>query len=108
MLSDLAFALAEQGRQVAVITSRQRYDAPDQQLIPGETVHGVEVFRVWTSRFGRHNLAGRAIDYLTFYVAAAWRLGRLARADNPPAGEILAPLWCCQGLRSLDTGSVGG
>ena len=70
---------------------------PDEQLIPRETVHGVEVFRVWTSRFGRHNLAGRAIDYHTFYVAAAWRLWRSARADDiviaktdPPMLSVMA------------------
>ena len=43
MLSDLAFALAERGQAVCVITSRQRYDAPSERLPAGETVKGVAV-----------------------------------------------------------------
>jgi len=65
MLSDLAFALAADGNHdVHVITSRQRYDAPAEQLPETETFGGVAVRRVWTSSFGRAGLAGRAIDYL--------------------------------------------
>ena len=100
MLSDLAFALAAEGDKVAVITSRQRYDAPEVRLPARETLQGVEVLRVWTSRFGRHALGGRAIDYLTFYLSAAWRLWRLARAgdiviaktDPPMLSVIAAPI----------------
>lgn len=56
MLSDLAFALAERGCSVAVIASRQRYDAPMQALSPRDSIGGVSVHRVWTSRFGRARL----------------------------------------------------
>jgi glycosyltransferase involved in cell wall biosynthesis len=100
MLSDLAFALAARGCSVAVIASRQRYDAPLARLAPRETVDGVEIHRVWTSRFGRANLLGRLLDYLTFYIAAAWRLWRLAspgaivvaKTDPPMLSVIAAPL----------------
>jgi glycosyltransferase involved in cell wall biosynthesis len=107
MLSDLAFALADQGQAVCVITSRQRYDAPTDQLPARETVKGVSVYRLWTSRFGRANLVGRAIDYATFYAAAAWRLWRLARrgdvviakTDPPMLSLIAAPV--CRLRRAL-------
>jgi colanic acid biosynthesis glycosyl transferase WcaI len=100
MLSDLAFALAESGGEVAVITSRQRYDAPADTLPARESVGGVSVYRIWTSRFGRANLVGRTIDYATFYLSAAWRLWRLARpgdvviakTDPPMLSVIAAPL----------------
>src|SRR5262249_38468712 len=100
MLSDLAFALAEQGQAVCVITSRQRYDAPHERLPARETVKGVSVHRLWTSRFGRSNLLGRAVDYATFYAAAAGRLWRLARpgdvviakTDPPMLSLIAAPV----------------
>lgn len=100
MLSDLAFALAERGETVTVITSRLRYDDPSALLPAHETSGGVRIERVWTSRFGRHNLAGRAIDYATFYVSAAWRLFGLARrgdvvvskTDPPMLGVTTVPI----------------
>jgi glycosyltransferase involved in cell wall biosynthesis len=100
MSSDLAFGLRARGHDVRVIASRLRYDAPEDPLPAHETVGGVELFRVWTSRFGRGNLIGRAIDYATFYLSAAWRLLRLARAgdiviaetDPPMLSVIVAPI----------------
>jgi len=101
MLSDLAFALAERGGDVAVITSRQRYDAPADTLAPRQTVNGVTVYRVWTSRFGRDNLFGRALDYASFYLAVAWQLWRLARSGDvviaktdPPMLSVVAAAMC--------------
>jgi hypothetical protein len=82
MLSDLAFGLAERGHQVTVITSRLRYDARDATLPPSERIRNVDIVRIWTSRFGRHNLAGRAVDYVTFYLSAIWAVFRLARRGD--------------------------
>ena len=78
ILTDLCFALAARGHEVRVVTSRLRYDDPSTALPANETVSGVAVHRVWTSRFGRGALLGRAMDYLTFYLSAWWRLMRLA------------------------------
>jgi len=101
ILSDLAFALAERGRKVAVITGRQRYDAPKHVLLTKETIAGVSVHRVWASRFGRANLPGRAVDYATFYMSSAWRLWCLAeRGDvviaktDPPMVSVFAAAVC--------------
>jgi glycosyltransferase involved in cell wall biosynthesis len=77
MLSDLAFFLSAEGRSVHVVTSRLRYDQLEETLLPSEDVRNIIVHRVWTSRFGRHFLPGRAIDYLTFYLAASWKIFRL-------------------------------
>lgn len=100
MLSDLAFALAKSGHKIAAVTSRQLYERPESQLPARETVAGVVVHRVWTSRFGRHNLVGRAIDYLTFYLSAAWTLWRMSRpgdvivakTDPPMLSVVTAPI----------------
>ena len=92
MLSDLAFFLAGSGHEVRVITSRQRYDDPSAVLPPRERVKGVEVFRVRTTRFGRDNLLGRAADYLTFYLAAGWKLWRIARAGDLVIAKTDPPL----------------
>lgn len=110
MLSDLAFELAKTGRRVAVITSRQRYDAPQVRLASRESVGGVEIYRVWTSRFGRFNLVGRAIDYLTFYLSAAWRLWRLAqrgdvvvaKTDPPMLSVVAAPICRWRGAKLVN------
>ena len=110
MLSDLAFDLARQGERVTVITSRQRYDAPNVALPAKETIDGVEIFRVWTSRFGRQNLIGRSADYLSFYVTAAWTLLRLARrgdiviakTDPPMLSVIAAPIARLRGARLVN------
>src|SRR5262249_22649150 len=92
MLPAPAFALSEQGQAVCVITSRQRYDAPAERLPARETVKGVSVRRLWTSRFGRANLLGRAIDYATFYAAAAWRLWWLARPGDVVIAKTDPPM----------------
>ena len=100
MLSGIAFGLASAGQDVRIITSRQRYDAPETVLPARESIEGVKVIRVWTTRFGRSNLAGRAIDYLTFYVTAGWALLLLARkgdvvvakTDPPMLSVMAAPI----------------
>jgi glycosyltransferase involved in cell wall biosynthesis len=100
MLTDLAVALAKT-HEVAVVTSRQRYDEPLAALIPRDYVGGVRVHRVWTTCFGRGNLPGRALDYLTFYFSAGLALWRIAaRGDfvvaktDPPLVSVVAALAC--------------
>lgn len=98
LLGDLAFRLArEGGRDVLVVTSRQRYDDPAERLPARESMEGVDVHRVWTTRFGRGWLPGRALDYLSFYAAAALALWRLTgRGDtivaktDPPLISVVA------------------
>src|SRR3954452_1325843 len=97
MLSDLSFHLAERGWNVEVITSRQRYDDASAKLPPHEIVRGVDVRRVWSTRFGRGFLPGRAIDYATFYVSAFFALLRGATRDStivaltdPPLISVVA------------------
>src|SRR3954467_388028 len=99
MLSDLAFHLAERGRDVVIVTSRQRYDDARAKLPAHEIMGGVEVRRVWSTRFGRGFLPGRAIDYATFYVSAFFALLRRARCDStivaltdPPLISVVAAL----------------
>lgn len=101
MLSDLAFALSEQGLDITVITSRQRYDDPQASLAARETCRGVKVVRVATPRFGRDNLFGRLLDYVGFYLSATFALARLAGREStviaktdPPLISIPAALVC--------------
>lgn len=92
MLSDLAFALAADGYAVHVVTSRLRYDDPSAKLPERETIKGVEVHRVPTTGFGRGHLGGRALDYLSFYVAATARLLGLVGAGDLVVAKTDPPL----------------
>src|ERR1700685_1473424 len=83
LAGDLATYLVSRGHDVHAITSQQLYDQPQAQLAPRDILNGVHVYRVATTRFGRVNLLGRAIDF-SFY-ASAWRMLRAAAR----AGEIL-------------------
>ena len=92
MLTGIASRLAKHGHRVTVVTSRQKLEAPDARLPAREMQDGVEICRVWTSRFGRHQLSGRALDYLSFYWTAAWALFQLARPGDTVVAKTDPPL----------------
>lgn len=100
ILGDLAFALAADGSDVSVITSRLLYEDATATLPGHEVVRGVRICRVWSSRFGRRNLVARAVDYVTFYLGAAWAVWRLAnpgtvlvaKTDPPLISMVIAPI----------------
>ncbi|NIP45318.1 MAG: glycosyltransferase [Gammaproteobacteria bacterium] len=99
MLTDLTLDLARDGMDVVVITSRQLIDDPRARLASREQLDGIDVRRVWSTRFGRGSLVGRGLDYLSFYLGAGWRLARLCRRDDvvvaktdPPLISVMAAL----------------
>ncbi len=100
LLTDLMEHIAPMGwSEPTVITSRMLYGDPDARLTRLETRGSVTIRRVWTSRFGRDRLAGRMIDYVSFYVSAFLTLLITARRDDvvlvttdPPLFTILARL----------------
>lgn len=109
ILTDLAEALVAEGRTVHVIASRQLYGDAQARLAAHQTIGGVVVRRVWTSRFGRAGIVGRMVDYLSFYLSAFVAMfGTLRRGDilvtktDPPllsvAGLLAARL---RGARSV-------
>lgn len=97
MLAGLAFHLASRGWDVGVITSRLRYDDASSTLAPREKIHGVDVRRIRTTRFGRGSLIGRAFDYLTFSLSAFFAMRRerkslIVAMTDPPLLSIVATL----------------
>lgn len=92
LAADVAFDLAAHGREVHAVTSRLSYDAPGRALAADETVRGVRVHRVWTTRFGRGTLPGRALDYASFYVSATLKLLALLRAGDVVVAKTDPPL----------------
>ena len=99
LLTDLAKSCADNGYDVHVITSRQRYEDAAAQLAAQADNDGVSIHRVWSSAFGRRNLAGRMIDYVSFHFAATlavWRYARpndiiIAATDPPLLSVAIAP-----------------
>lgn len=82
MVSALAFGLAKHGTDVEAIASRTRHDDPESLLPGAEACADVKVARLATTRFGRHTLPGRALDYLSFHVMAFfWLLSHVRRGD---------------------------
>lgn len=77
MLSDLCFGIEDVGMDIHVVTSRLTYTDNVQELMATETIAGVHVHRVWTTRFGRGFLPGRALDYLSFYIFSGLKLLQL-------------------------------
>ena len=92
MLTDLAGDLRGAGMDIAVITGRQLIDDPRAGLAGFERLDGIDVHRVWSTRFGRGNLVGRGIDYLSFYLGAGWRLLRLCRRGDVVVANTDPPL----------------
>lgn len=78
--------------EVVVLTSRLRYDDPTARLAATEIRHGVTVRRVWTTRFGRAARLGRAIDYLSFYVAVGIVLLTTTRRGDIVVAKTDPPL----------------
>jgi glycosyltransferase involved in cell wall biosynthesis len=110
LLTDLAEALIRSGIEVEVLCSRQLYGDAGANLPAAETLHGVSVRRLATTRFGRDSLLGRAIDYATFYLrAGASLLVRLRRGDvlvvktDPPLLSLVGWLAArCRGARLVN------
>src|SRR6266568_7900578 len=92
ILSDLTFHLAAAGHEVHVVASGQIYDEPDATVPACETIHGVTVHRVASTRFGRTALLGRAFDYLSFYRSARQCLGEIAQPDAMVIAKTDPPL----------------
>jgi glycosyltransferase involved in cell wall biosynthesis len=99
ILSDLAGSLAESGFDVWLVGSRQRYDDPAANLPRDDQAGPIRIRRVGGTRFGRARLFGRAIDYLSFYIAVGWALlGLLGRGDvvvaktDPPLLSVVVAL----------------
>ena len=104
LLSDLAFHLAQHGHKVHVVCSRQLYSSANEKLPVKETIRGVTVHRLWTTRFGRAGLLGRALDYLSFHMSCAGALLLALRQSDIVVAKTDPPLlsittWMSAGLK---------
>jgi colanic acid biosynthesis glycosyl transferase WcaI len=81
LLTDLVAALADEF-EVHVVTSHRCYDHTSAVSPSAAGVESVQVHRSWSARFGRAQLAGRLLDYLSFYGASILTLLHLARRGD--------------------------
>lgn len=94
ILTDLALHLAGCGIEVRVVTSRQRYDDPDANLPESDSIGGVAVHRISTTRFGRTALIGRGFDYASFYMVACHSVLSWAKPGDVLVAKTDPPLLC--------------
>ena len=69
-LSELATGLVERGHQVTVVTGRRAYDSPEKLFTAREKWRGVEIFRVYSTRFGKRAKWHRAVDFASFVISS--------------------------------------
>ncbi len=76
LLHELAVTLAREGVNVSVLTARPSYGPPEtwQPCPYRETINGVRIRRMWTTRLNKDRLSGRALNYLTFIGQLAMRV----------------------------------
>lgn len=92
ILTDLAERLAARGIEIHVLCSRQLYEKPLAKLPASEIKNAVNIRRVWSTRFGRRSLLGRACDYVSFYVSVALALGRYLRRGDVVVAKTDPPM----------------
>ncbi|MEE9338239.1 MAG: glycosyltransferase family 4 protein, partial [Methylococcaceae bacterium] len=82
LLSDLVFHLSRYESEIHVVTSRRSYDDPTVIFPAIEEIDSIFIHRVWTSNYGRMNIVGRAIDYVSFYLFAFLKLIQLVSRND--------------------------
>ena len=92
LLTDLAEHIAASGTKVVIVTSRLLYSSAKDRLAPIEHHKGVEIRRVWTTGFDRASLAGRALDFLTFYLFASFTLIKIIHRGDMVVAKTDPPL----------------
>jgi glycosyltransferase involved in cell wall biosynthesis len=87
ILSDLAFALAENGESVRVVTS-----ARGRPGLAPELINSVRVYRTRAGDLSSFGLVGRACEYAKFYFGATQLLRRIVRRGDILVAKTDPPL----------------
>ncbi|MEK7765807.1 MAG: glycosyltransferase family 4 protein, partial [bacterium] len=96
--TDLAEDLVAAGHAVTVAASNTAGGDPGRFFPPRDSHRGIAIHRVGTARFDRQRLMGWALNALSFYPGALWRILRLPRhgvtliMSDPPMIFALGPL----------------
>lgn len=84
LIYELAIELAKLGFDVKVYTTMPGYGPKETRVVAPrrEVVEGVEIHRLWATRFSKTSLVGRASNYLTFVASMFLRLLFTSRRDT--------------------------
>jgi glycosyltransferase involved in cell wall biosynthesis len=76
LLHELATELAKLGFPVKVVTTRPSYGPPEtwKPVEMHEERDGVQVRRLWSTRFSKDNMLGRAVNIATFFFPLTFRM----------------------------------
>jgi colanic acid biosynthesis glycosyl transferase WcaI len=96
LVKKVAEEIAAWGHQVTVICGTGGYGGTSQSgYAPPEGHHDVTVRRMKATRFGRHHMGGKILDYLSFYALSGVCLMRMKKPDvvisltTPPYLSVL-------------------
>ena len=92
LLTDLAEVLSKNNFDVHIIASSQLYEDPKARLEKDEVINGVHVHRLRTTRFGRANLWGRGLDYISFYISLLFYVLANTKKDDVLVAKTDPPL----------------
>jgi len=96
--ADLALELAKLGHQVIVIASSRGYDDRTREFPRYENWHGIEIYRVRPTGFGKRTRWRRAVDFASFLVKCGMQVAVIRRCDvvvamtSPPLISLLGAL----------------
>lgn len=81
LAASLAEHRARAGDEVTAVASRGGYVPASADADEAERQANPRIHRVWTPRLGKAAVWKRCLDYLAYYLGAAWRMVRLPRQD---------------------------
>ncbi len=98
LLSSLASGLVSAGFEVTAYCAQPSYFGTESKVARHLVWKGVDIRRVWSTRFGRRRVAGRLFDSLTFVAAMLTHMPRLPQdavvlvVSNPPVLPLVAAI----------------
>jgi len=96
--TDLALELTKLGHQVIVVASSRGYDDRTREFPRYENWHGIEIYRVRPTGFGKRSRWRRAVDFASFLLKCGMRVAVIRRCDvvvamtSPPLISLLGAL----------------
>lgn len=109
-LTDLTEDLVKRGHVVQVIASQRNYEDPSIRYDKSQFYKGIRIQRIWQSGFGKKNVFGRVLDFLSFNCNLFFRVfgirekeyGLLIGLTSPPLMSFIGILAArCKGMKFL-------
>jgi colanic acid biosynthesis glycosyl transferase WcaI len=99
-VTDLAIDLQAQGHSVSIVAGDYCYDSPMQRLAHRETLHGINIYRIWATRFPKRIMTGRMVNSLSFSLMLSikmfflpWHFDCVIGLTTPPMISLIAAVF---------------